>query len=797
MLSPLLLLNVLLFQHAAKPVVFQGSTLYSNAYSLIVSVNEGRDGISVTYDDAKKVRDLLVGSFQYDASNVTWLSGPAASEKSIDAWFERAAHFDPEACVFVYFSMHAVPEGKFLLYNDGQRRTLEMGKVAKLLEGLPCKHVAFIADACYSGLLFDQFKSEASELKPGEIERLADGQCHYVIASSGADRTSGFNAAGSRFTNQITFALSDAAAKRTPSLLAGIVGQVLDVSPIRESKARIARYKVSSAETGEFLLVPALKSDGAEGEASADQILTQLQLDVSQGRAVGVSDAVKRAVALDGGYTVRRRGATLLFQTGLDDDVAKLAAPLVQEQPTDEIANSLLFCSLLKLGNLEEANKVASAWQKSCPRSVQALGAMATAQDLGGDFASGAKILQQAVDLDPSMATTRIDLIKVLLAMGQTGPATAQIRELIRYCGWTTDSWADLAISLDQLGRGALLLPSIRGNSAVDGTGLDDALMEAETLVSADQYDEVLKIPLPSSGNRRQRAMLGMLQAISNYALGDLAKMHACIDGALGVLREPVSQQEADDAKAMLKGQVDGSYLEAVDSLHYLDPKYAKDPQRAPFKKLTSAVWEPISLNVLGGPGFIKPLWFGCSRKEVAAMLAQHLDFLITANFTDALLDGGLPPDFDGSLAKQLEFFGSDPHASNEQTFLDSLQLPFVLASQKEAVKNVAEILRRGKVMESDFAGKSPIYQQVASRMVRTCGVMGMMETIIKKVPSNERSGLADLLAQQAEHRPDDLATRVCLARVLRANGDKDRLSRLRTLMVAHWPWAGSGPLAP
>lgn len=776
-------------QHTAKPIVFGNATLYADSHALIVTVDEGKGSIAASRDDGKMVHDRLIQSFQYNPAGVKWLSGPDANEKQILTWFQGAKSFGPDDCVFIYFSMHATSDGNFLLYNDGSERKLQMAKVATLLQSIPSRHVVLIADTCYSGLIFDSFKSAIEPLAEGEAEKMVAGDCHYVVASSGKDQTSAYGAGGSRFTSQVAFALDDAARRKGPSKLAEVIQQVLDVGSIRADKAQIAHFVIGSKEIGEFLLVPKAQESASPESQSARDILEKILADYGQGRRIGLEEAADKALTLDKSFPVRRLASqVLLLATKFDKSIA-LAQGLLKEQPTDTASMSTLCSALLASGKAAEAEQFIDGWLKQNPRSVEGLAFQQTACAFQNKSDKAGAALQKAIELDPTLAQLRLAQIEASLVAGKTADATSQIKELVRVCGWTVNSWRTLLVDLDKLGRTSMILPIVRGSPALDSSPSLDAFMESTTLLSCGKFDEILDVPQAPAGERLLRALVSLHRGFACFALNKTAQMHAEIDRALSILSEPISEEE----KARKAAEIGPVYAESVKRFHMLDPLQRQDVSQ--FKILQRGLWEPVErslridrdLRVSRDAAAAKPLWLG-QLPELALVDAQQVQFLLDVHMGDSVLEENWQASFPKTLSEGLQAFEGAADSSGQDSLQIMLVAPYAGAARDKALKMLGGQLAAGEATANALEGESYLVRQTYSLCARTVGHILLPPAIASYFGAKERQALAQVLQTQCTLRPDDWKLHVETARLL-ALDKSSALRRLQSVMVSRWPW--------
>lgn len=158
-----------------------GLPVYTGSHALIIGVNKYPNlpkGVQLKYavNDAEGMRQTLVDFYGFPAQNVTVLTDEKATLKSILAALDDLGdrnRIRPDDRIVVYFSGHGqtvkASDGSdrgFLIPTDAkvslenpndigpyEATSLPMQEVWNRLDASPAKHVAVIADACFSGLL--------------------------------------------------------------------------------------------------------------------------------------------------------------------------------------------------------------------------------------------------------------------------------------------------------------------------------------------------------------------------------------------------------------------------------------------------------------------------------------------------------------------------------------------------------------------------------------------------------------------------------------------------------------------
>jgi peptidoglycan/xylan/chitin deacetylase (PgdA/CDA1 family) len=154
-------------KQASEPVKI--STGYQNSWAVVIGINDYAKWPKLQYavQDAKAIRDTLVGRFGFASDKVLTLTDKDATRNNILALFhDRLAHAElkKDDRVFVFFAGHGatrqLSSGRNLGYiipvdSDPEQISVDaiaMTDLQNIAESLSAKHVLFVMDACYSGL---------------------------------------------------------------------------------------------------------------------------------------------------------------------------------------------------------------------------------------------------------------------------------------------------------------------------------------------------------------------------------------------------------------------------------------------------------------------------------------------------------------------------------------------------------------------------------------------------------------------------------------------------------------------
>ena len=199
---------------------------YTNSWALVVGVNAYKfcSPLSYACNDADAVASSLVDRLGFESSKLFLGKDERATKQSIlDRYLELSSlATDPDDRVFVFFAGHGFttqglrgPVG-YLVPVDGHTDKLNSlirwDELTRNAELIPAKHILFIIDACYSGLMIQRV------IPPGTgrfVNDMLQRVSRQVITAGKADETvaDGGGPAGknSIFTGYLIEGLSGAA----------------------------------------------------------------------------------------------------------------------------------------------------------------------------------------------------------------------------------------------------------------------------------------------------------------------------------------------------------------------------------------------------------------------------------------------------------------------------------------------------------------------------------------------------------------------------------------------------------
>ena len=190
------------------------NVVYRKGWALVIGINKypnlPGNQLDWAVADAEAVANLLIQKFGFEKENVTLLKDAQATKANI---MEKLNNFsdtnmvDREDCVLVYFSGHGqtvpLPRGAgemgFLIPYDAKigdlskppnivdyrKYCIAMNELNDAAKTIPAKHIIFIVDACYSGLVLGSHRGGINTALPDYLSRVAKTEVQQMITAGG------------------------------------------------------------------------------------------------------------------------------------------------------------------------------------------------------------------------------------------------------------------------------------------------------------------------------------------------------------------------------------------------------------------------------------------------------------------------------------------------------------------------------------------------------------------------------------------------------------------------------------
>ena len=174
--------------------------IYDNSYALIIGIDkyENVQNLNYAVKDAESIQDILVNTFNFPEGNITLLKNEEANKQAIlKAFSDITTKAEDNDRVLIYFAGHGdtydLPDGGemgYLLPVDGNNDDLFLSSIAmddlkRISLMSKAKHLLYLVDACYGGLLTIGARGLDSKSTPNYIEKITKNKSRQIITAGG------------------------------------------------------------------------------------------------------------------------------------------------------------------------------------------------------------------------------------------------------------------------------------------------------------------------------------------------------------------------------------------------------------------------------------------------------------------------------------------------------------------------------------------------------------------------------------------------------------------------------------
>jgi uncharacterized caspase-like protein len=191
------LLPILLF---AVGFALTTKDIYDNSYALIIGIDnyENVQPLNYAVDDAFLIADILINSFDFPENNVSLLINEDATRQNIlKSLYDINNKAQDNDRILIYFSGHGetmdLPAGGqigYLIPVDGEIEDLylssiDMSELRKISNMTEAKHLLYLVDACYGGLMAMRYQKLDVNSIPNYIEKITQNKSRQIITAGG------------------------------------------------------------------------------------------------------------------------------------------------------------------------------------------------------------------------------------------------------------------------------------------------------------------------------------------------------------------------------------------------------------------------------------------------------------------------------------------------------------------------------------------------------------------------------------------------------------------------------------
>jgi hypothetical protein len=178
-------------------------SFYKNSWAVVIGINDYIRAPKLKYAvrDAEEFTEVLLNYYGFKRENIVKLINREATKENIMKAFDKLRSVaDKEDRVLVFFAGHGItvplPDGRekgYILPVDGSQDELitsaistdQLNEISQLIKA---KHLFFIMDACYGGLIF----ARAQPLSPSALDYLeviSTRRARKALTAGGRDQT--------------------------------------------------------------------------------------------------------------------------------------------------------------------------------------------------------------------------------------------------------------------------------------------------------------------------------------------------------------------------------------------------------------------------------------------------------------------------------------------------------------------------------------------------------------------------------------------------------------------------------
>ena len=175
-------------------------SFYSDSYAVLIGINKYQERpLDYAVADAEDIKSLLIDKFNFPENNVSLITDEEATRENIkDELFRVAKSTKKNDRLLVFFAGHGetlqLDDGGdvgYLIPVDGDFNNLytsaiSMNEIRQISSIASAKHILFLVDACYGGLLAVDSRGLGLDRKTeGYLKKITKDKARQVITAGG------------------------------------------------------------------------------------------------------------------------------------------------------------------------------------------------------------------------------------------------------------------------------------------------------------------------------------------------------------------------------------------------------------------------------------------------------------------------------------------------------------------------------------------------------------------------------------------------------------------------------------
>ena len=175
------LLPILLFAYS---LALTTDDIYDNSWALIIGIDKYQNFQSLDYavNDARDIQNMLVDKFHFQQDNIVLLENEEATQTSIlQEFFNITKKAGTNDRVLIFFAGHGktedLPDGGEIGYllpvdanDDLYLSSINMDEIKTLSLRSEAKHILYLIDACYGGIISVGARNAGNFMMWGEYD---------------------------------------------------------------------------------------------------------------------------------------------------------------------------------------------------------------------------------------------------------------------------------------------------------------------------------------------------------------------------------------------------------------------------------------------------------------------------------------------------------------------------------------------------------------------------------------------------------------------------------------------------
>ena len=189
-------------QKESNTISLKRDDIYDDSWAVIIGIDKYQysDPLHYAVKDAEAVRDMLINKFDYPIENIRYLTDEEATLSNIKLNLgEVATSAGENDRILVFYSGHGETlegadgskKGYIIPYEGKQDNPFgtgfSMSEIATTAQMSKAKHMLFLMDACYSGLMKENVKGLSKSQEKGYLSKIANEKARQIITAGGGD----------------------------------------------------------------------------------------------------------------------------------------------------------------------------------------------------------------------------------------------------------------------------------------------------------------------------------------------------------------------------------------------------------------------------------------------------------------------------------------------------------------------------------------------------------------------------------------------------------------------------------